>query len=427
MKVLFISEYFPPKIMGGGEINVNLLAKALVKNKVEVFLLTSYHPGLKKVEIVDGIKVYRTLKTATDPHSIINNLKRSIDLPKSIVKEVNKIVKKYNFDAIHFIGTSIIAAQKLKKLKIPLFATIESFPTLCPKGDRFYHGKKECSCNCSFFKYLFCQMNSNEMGKVRNKFYLKYNLLSLAYVYNYYRRLNKSLHYCNLVAISEYVKKILFRQSLDSKVIPNALDTKKYNLKGCSKKYLKDTLEKHSEKSAEKIKPKKIKILYLGSLTKFKGPQILLRALKGLDCHADFYGEGPLKKEMLNGIKRYGLDAQIHNPVPYPKIPEIYANADIVAFPSAWPEPFGRIAIESMAAGKPVIGSNIGAIKELIAKGAGILVKPGDVDELRKAIKKLIQNPKLRENMGKIGVKAAQEYDEENTMKKIKIFYLSKQ
>lgn len=407
--------------MGGGEINVNLLAKALVKNKVEVFLLTSYHPGLNRVEIVDGIKVYRTLKTAADPHSIINNLKRSIDLPKSIVKEVNNIVKKQKFDAIHFIGASIIAAPKLKKLNIPLFATIESFPALCPKGDRFYHGKKECGYNCSFFKYIFCQMNSTEIGKVRNKFYLKYNLLSLAYVYHYYRRLNQSLHYCNLIAISEYVKKILFRQSLDGKVIPNALDTKKYKLIECQKNNNANT------KKIVKNGLKKIKVLYLGSLTKFKGPQILLKALTGLNCHADFYGEGPLKKDLLIKIKKHHLDAQIHTPVSYSKIPEIYANADIVVFPSAWPEPFGRIAIESMAAGKPIIGSDIGAIKELIAKGAGILVRPGNVNELRTAIKKLIQNPELRRNMGKIGVKAAQEYDEKNTMRKIKNFYFSKQ
>ena len=276
-------------------------------------------------------------------------------------------------------------------------------------------------------------MNSTEIGKVRNKFYLKYNLVSLAYVYCYYRQLNRSLHYCNLIAISEYVKKILFRQSLDSKVIPNALDTKKYSLtKRQKNNNADDNDDKNKNNNANtktrvKNNPNKINLLYLGSLTKFKGPQILLKALIGLNCHADFYGEGPLKEEMLIKIKKHNLDAQIHNPVPYSKIPEIYANADIVVFPSAWPEPFGRIAIESMAAGKPVIGSDIGAIKELITKGAGILIGSGNVNELRTAIKKLIQNPKLREKMGKMGMKAAQGYDEENTMRKIKTFYFSKQ
>ncbi len=57
MKILFVSEYFPPKIMGGGEINLHLLAKALVKNKNEVSVLTSDHPGLKRFEEIGEIEV----------------------------------------------------------------------------------------------------------------------------------------------------------------------------------------------------------------------------------------------------------------------------------------------------------------------------------------------------------------------------------
>ena len=76
MNLLFISEYFPPKIMGGGEINLNLLAKNLVKEGVTVSVLTSYHKGLKKYEEVAGVKVYRKLKTGDNPHTILNNLKR---------------------------------------------------------------------------------------------------------------------------------------------------------------------------------------------------------------------------------------------------------------------------------------------------------------------------------------------------------------
>ena len=47
VKILFISEYFPPKIMGGGEINLFLLAKALSKQKIDVNVLTSDHQNLK--------------------------------------------------------------------------------------------------------------------------------------------------------------------------------------------------------------------------------------------------------------------------------------------------------------------------------------------------------------------------------------------
>ena len=58
MKVLLISEYFPPKTMGGGEISAYLLAKNLAK-RMDVSVLTSYFPGLKRFEIKDNIKIYR--------------------------------------------------------------------------------------------------------------------------------------------------------------------------------------------------------------------------------------------------------------------------------------------------------------------------------------------------------------------------------
>ncbi len=51
MKILLISEYFPPKIFGGGEISAWLLAKNLAKRGLDVSVLTSYFSGLEKFEI----------------------------------------------------------------------------------------------------------------------------------------------------------------------------------------------------------------------------------------------------------------------------------------------------------------------------------------------------------------------------------------
>ena len=159
MKLLFISEYFPPNIMGGGEINLFLLAKSLVKNNIEVSILTSYNRGLKKFEKVRGINVYRKLKTGKNPRGIFNNFQRSFVFPRSVLKEAVKLNKKIDFDFIHFIGTSVIAAEKLKRLKKKMFATIESYPALCPKGDRIYYGKCECKIKCSLSKFLSCQLD----------------------------------------------------------------------------------------------------------------------------------------------------------------------------------------------------------------------------------------------------------------------------
>ena len=399
MRILFVSEYFPPKIMGGGEINLSLLAKALVKEGLDISVITSYHPGLKLFEVVDGVKVYRRLKTGETASGISHNFKRSFLFPKSVEKEVEKLHWKKNFTLIHFIGTSIITAKKLKRLKVPLMATIESYPTLCPKGDRIYQSKQECKTVCSLSKFSKCQIKSNEIGKTKNKWFLKYNPIFTWYVYNYYKKLNKSLRYCNLISISEYIQKVLQQYGKKSVVIPNAINTKQFQ--------------------HQKINNSKPKLLYLGSLTRFKGPQVLLKALSGLNCHLDLYGDGPTKNYLQKLINKNNLDAQIHSPVPYEKVPSLYANTDIIIFPSIWPEPFGRIAIEAMAAGKPVIGSKIGGISETIKKERGLLVQPNNIIELREKIKELLENKELYQNLSKKGLIEAKNYEEKVIIKKL--------
>lgn len=459
MHILFISEYFPPKIMGGGEINISLLAEAIAKHGVMISVLTSYHQGLPRFEEKKRVKIYRRLKTGENTSTIGSNLVRSLAFPRSVVKEVKKLNlerklrRETNFDLIHFIGTSILAAAELKELKIPLFATIESYPALCPKGDRIYQGKEECKFVCSFSKFLNCQSKSTEIGKMQNKKHLKYNLLFLGYVYNFYSRLNRSLKHCHCIAISRYVHDLLQQQGIESVVIPNVIDVDKFSEIANRKEPAKTTpnlpfpaevmmekerkakekptiadpkpptlieeekgppqaqeqaQDKHTifiENQKETIKEKnqlKKKILYLGSFTKFKGPQVLLQALPGLDCHCDFYGSGVMKEQLQKMIEDYHLDARIHQAVPYDQVPALYAQADIIVFPSIWPEPFGRIAIEAMAVGKPVIGSAIGGIKETIIASevinTGVLVEPRNITELRDALKRLLENDIGSEN-----------------------------
>jgi len=143
-----------------------------------------------------------------------------------------------------------------------------------------------------------------------------------------------------------------------------------------------------------------------------------------MNVRCDLYGEGILREELQQMINENGLDAEIHLPAPYQEIPDLYAKADIIVFPSLWPEPFGRIAIEAMAAGKPVIGSKVGAIPELIAEETGILVTPGNSVELRQAIQKLIANPARREELGRNGRKVAeQKYSSDCVITKLIEFY----
>lgn len=84
-------------------------------------------------------------------------------------------------------------------------------------------------------------------------------------------------------------------------------------------------------------------------------------------------------------------------------VTDIMAALDLLVLPSHY-EPFGRALIEAMAAGKPVIGTNVGGIPEIIEDGVtGLLVAPGSPHELAEAIIRILQNTELARRMGAAG------------------------
>jgi glycosyltransferase involved in cell wall biosynthesis len=79
----------------------------------------------------------------------------------------------------------------------------------------------------------------------------------------------------------------------------------------------------------------------------------------------------------------------------------VYANADVVVHTATRPEPFGRVLIEAMAAGVPVIATNVGGPAEIVIDGeTGLLVPAGDVAALAKAIQRLLTGINLCQRMG---------------------------
>ena len=69
--------------------------------------------------------------------------------------------------------------------------------------------------------------------------------------------------------------------------------------------------------------------------------------------------------------------------------------------PSIWPDPFPVVALETAAAGKPIIASRIGGLQDSVADGeSGILVPPGDRTALAMALKLLVEDEGLRQRMG---------------------------
>lgn len=139
-----------------------------------------------------------------------------------------------------------------------------------------------------------------------------------------------------------------------------------------------------------------------------KGQEYLINAMpeilqKHPSAHLLMVGDGAIRKELESLCDALMVKKNITFCGWRNDINDILYASDICVVPSLW-EPFGKIVIEAMMAGKPVVGSNVDGIKEIIIhEETGLLVEPKNSMELAKAIGRLLDNPGLAKTMGEKG------------------------
>jgi glycosyltransferase involved in cell wall biosynthesis len=89
-------------------------------------------------------------------------------------------------------------------------------------------------------------------------------------------------------------------------------------------------------------------------------------------------------------------------------VPALLAAADVYCQPNTGPEPFGVAFVEALAAGVPVVSTNLGAAPEIVDDSCGRLVAP-DAESVAAALRSLIQSPALRRSLGAAGPVRARE------------------
>lgn len=113
--------------------------------------------------------------------------------------------------------------------------------------------------------------------------------------------------------------------------------------------------------------------------------------------------------------QRLGLSERLSWPGWVDDIPSLMSALDVLVHPSRMAEPFGRVLVEAMAAGTPVVGSKIGAIPEVVTRDAGRLVAPGDSAALAEALYEILADPKDRRRMSRAAKDAARRFDISDT------------
>lgn len=128
-------------------------------------------------------------------------------------------------------------------------------------------------------------------------------------------------------------------------------------------------------------------VLYAGRLAREKGVDVLIRAVAGTSLQLRIAGDGPLRARLEQLAHDLAAPVTFLGHLSRPELQQELESALMVAVPSTWPENCPLIVLEAMAAGRPLVASNVGGLPELARhEREGLLVADSDVEELRNAL-----------------------------------------
>jgi starch synthase len=161
----------------------------------------------------------------------------------------------------------------------------------------------------------------------------------------------------------------------------------------------------------EKFKPKESKkddiVLFASHLIPTKGPDIALRIAKEILAERKikfvFIGIGAMEKKLKREARNYGDRIIFLKNLPLNELIEWYSRASVLILPSYY-EAFSRVLAEAMSCGTPVVATKVGGIPEVVDDGkTGFLVKYGNWTSFKDRINQLLDDPGLRNRMGRAG------------------------
>lgn len=179
------------------------------------------------------------------------------------------------------------------------------------------------------------------------------------------------------------------------------------------------SVDKKGKKESVGIPGDKILIVSAGELIERKNHEVIIKALaqvRNPDIYYAIAGKGPLKEHLTDLAKKLGLEERVLFLGFRTDVFELYHAADISAFPSRI-EGLGLAGVEAMAAGVPLVSSNVHGILDYVIDGkTGYAVAPDDVDGFAAAIKKLADSPALRESMREDCLAAVKPFELSNAL-----------
>jgi glycosyltransferase involved in cell wall biosynthesis len=149
-------------------------------------------------------------------------------------------------------------------------------------------------------------------------------------------------------------------------------------------------------------------VLFAGRMVPYKGVDVLLRALAGLDAAAVLAGDGPSRDGWMALARELGIADRVRfaGQVPHEELAALYHACDVFVLPSVTrAEAFGYVQLEAMACAKPVVSTRVASGVPWVNRDGetGLTVAPGDAEGLARSIAALTTDRDLRQRMGAAG------------------------
>jgi len=379
MKVLLINKYLYPR--GGDAVSTITTGKILKARGHDVQFWGMAHPDNPEYEMsrhfVDHID-YGTTGGLVNQLSTAGKLLYSLEAKKKL----KKLLREFRPDIVHLnnfahqISPSIL--HVLKTEKIPSVMTMRDYKMVCPSY-AMLDGGQPCQ-KCEHQQFSWCFKRKCVKGSAMK------SALNTVEMYFHHKVLNIYKNIDCYISPSRFLQHKVKEMGLPFPVehVFNCVNPEIYT--PC-----------YDSESRE--------IAFFGRLSHEKGLVTLIDAVKGLDITLNIIGDGPQKPELEQYVLTHGMgNVKLSGHMKGDELYSAIKRALFTVVPSEWYENNPRSVIEAFALGKPVIGSNIGGIPELIKnRETGLLYEAGNTESLRNKITWFLDNRPRIPAMGKAG------------------------
>ena len=392
MKVVYVSENFPPYTFGGGELSGYTLAKYLASDPdFEVHVVTKIFNGKKSHEKVDNFQIHRLIPESSS--KLPDDIRRGEILTHNTVKYLKPYLQ--DTDIVHTISmrVSIGAFKAAHKRGLPILGTVNDTWATCYYSLHFQN--KEFCWNCSIRKLKDCL---DEFGG---------NKLALPYLVRTMKSRAEALKKFDcLLPRSKLIEELLRKNGFTNRMqlFPPIID-----------------LDTHQYKEPEYTK----RVLLIGRLDRGKGVEDAIMGLAHSKIgHLVIIGDGPYRNDFEKLASQKGLGKRVKFTGKLSEddvVKELY-HSDLVLAPFSRVEPMPRILLQSLACGRGIITTETCGGNEIIKNGVnGYVVKVGDALSIGKLIDKVLDDKTLIKRLGVNGRKCVEkELHPDKIMKRYK-------